>query len=704
MIRLLFKNRSLRQTTLVGSLICALLPAIVLAYGSIQAIQSLTKSEEIRRATVSARSLATLLDQQMNYEMQGIALLGRAAALLPQNDLASMTKLLTAHNELHDKVDTVLFADTTGVIRAAYSTSTTVGNSPIGTQISDRDYFRNALAQKEAVITKEVIIGRSSGRPIIIVAAPAYNRDETIIGVVIATIWVRDLQEEITQFLYGKTGHASVMTESGIVIGHSNIDLVNRRANFSRLPIYEAMSRSETGDLASYLDETGAMRIGGFATVPQIGWKVWASRKIEEVDGAILSSYLDDVAWVAIAILLALAIGYAATQQIVRPISALRLVAGRIADGTLSTRAQEAGPREIADLARAINKMAGEIENRMAAERSANQMLETTVGEYAAFAANVADGNLAARLSENRDGPLGNLAQSLNRMTAALEGMVSEIRDAVRLLASASAEILAATSQQVSATAEEATAVRQTAATVTQVRQAAELASRKTRNVAELSQKMAKVAEDGRKSVGESVASVTESRQRMEALAERILAFNEQAEAIAEINATVGELAEQSNLLAVNASIEAAKAGEAGKGFSVVASEVKALAERSKEATAQVRRIVIDLQKSAQSTVVAAEQGVKASISNLSIAERSGSAFGALAGSVTETSQAAQQIMATAQQQEVGMDQISVAMANIEQSSAQTVAAMKQVEGAARDLNELAQRLSNTVQTSIITS
>ncbi len=704
MMNFLFRNRRLRETALIGSLICTLLPAIVLAVGSIIAIQSWTLREEMTRGMAYARSLALLLEQELSDEMNGIELLGRAMAQLATAEPASIARLLALHNDLHDKIDVVMFADTSGRVLVAQPAAAPGSASPVGTQIGDREYFRATLAQKKTVITRDVLIGRTSGKPVIIIASPAFGADGSVIGAIVATLWVKDLQEEAGQFAYGETGHAGVVTETGVVIAHPNIDLVNKRANFSRLPITQAFQQGERGALEPYRDETGIERVGGYATVPLVGWKVWASRTTSEVDRIIIHSYLADVVWAVFAVFLALALAFFATRQIVLPITALRETALRIASGDLSNRAPENGPREIIELARSVNQMAGELETRISNERTAKEMLDTTVRDYARFATSVADGNLTARVPENQDGPLGNLAVSMNRMTADLERMVGDIREAIRLLASASAEILAATSQQVSATAEEATAVRQTAATVAEVRQAAELASRKTRNVAEVSQRMAKLADEGRGSVEQTMLGVNESRQRMETLAERILAFSEQAEAIAEINATVGDLAEQSNLLAVNASIEAAKAGEAGKGFAVVATEVKALAERSKEATAQVRRIVIDLQKSAQSTVVAAEQGVKATNDGLGMAQRSGTTFGALASSVTETSQATQQIMATAQQQEAGMDQIALAMGNIEQSSAQTVAAMKQVESAARDLNDLAQRLAKTVQTSLITS
>jgi methyl-accepting chemotaxis protein len=99
---------------------------------------------------------------------------------------------------------------------------------------------------------------------------------------------------------------------------------------------------------------------------------------------------------------------------------------------------------------------------------------------------------------------------------------------------------------------------------------------------------------------------------QMESVAASILHLSEQSQAIGEIIATVTDLAERSNLLAVNAAIEAAKADEQGKGFAVVAQEVKSLAEQSKQATAQVRTILNDIQTAMSAAVMATEQGSKA--------------------------------------------------------------------------------------------
>jgi CHASE3 domain sensor protein len=271
------------------------------------------------------------------------------------------------------------------------------------------------------------------------------------------------------------------------------------------------------------------------------------------------------------------------------------------------------------------------------------------------------------------------------------------LRSAIGALASASTEIVASTAQQASGAAEEATAVQETSTTVDEVKQTAQVSSQKARAVAEAAQRSVQVSQDGRRAVEDTIKGMQESKTRTEAIAERILTLSERAQAIGEVIATVNDVAEQSNLLAVNAAIEAAKAGEAGKGFAVVAGEVKALAEQSKQATAQVRAILSEIQRATQSAVMAAEQGVKASEAGLALAARSGDAIRLLAESLTESSQAAQQILASIQQQVAGTDQIALAMRNIQQASAQNMASTRQVERAAQDLNEVARRLKALV-------
>ena len=274
------------------------------------------------------------------------------------------------------------------------------------------------------------------------------------------------------------------------------------------------------------------------------------------------------------------------------------------------------------------------------------------------------------------------------------------LREAMIALASASSEIVAATAQQAAGTAEGATAVQQTSTTADEVKQTAQVSAQKARAVAEAAQRTAQVSQNGQRAVEESIKGSKEAKTRMETLAERILTLSEQAQAIGDIVTTVNDLAEQSNLLAVNAAIEAAKAGEAGRGFAVVAGEVKNLAEQSKQATARVRGILNEIHRATQGAVMAAEQGVKASETGETTAQQAGDSIRLLAESLTESAQAAQQILASAQQQVIGMDQMTLAMQNIKQASTQNMAATRQVEESAHDLNELARRLTALVTAS----
>ena len=286
------------------------------------------------------------------------------------------------------------------------------------------------------------------------------------------------------------------------------------------------------------------------------------------------------------------------------------------------------------------------------------------------------------------------MAWLINRVIRSLS---SEMREGATVLAAAAGEIVATTTQVASAAAETATAVSETTSTVEEVKKTAELSSEKARYVADSAQQALQVSQAGKQAVERSIEGVGQVQRQMQVLAQSIVQLSEQSQAIGAIIATVNELAEQSNLLAVNAAIEAARAGEQGKGFGVVAQEIRNLAEQSKQATAQVRTILGDIQKATAASVLAAEQGSKAVEAGAQQTEAAGEAIQALAQSVAQAAQAAAQIAASSRQQQVGMDQVAEAMENIQQASTQNVTGTRQAEAAAHNLSELGQKLKGIV-------
>ena len=173
----------------------------------------------------------------------------------------------------------------------------------------------------------------------------------------------------------------------------------------------------------------------------------------------------------------------------------------------------------------------------------------------------------------------------------------NQIKDTVEILTEASGSILAATSQVTSSMIETATSINETSTTVEEVRQSARISSDKAKNVSETAQKTAQVSQSGQKAVEDNSKVMDNIRRQMDSIAQTIIQLSEQSQSIGGIIASVTDIADQSNLLAVNAAIEAARAGDQGKSFAVVAQEIKNLATQSKNATSQVRTILNDIQK-----------------------------------------------------------------------------------------------------------
>lgn len=272
-----------------------------------------------------------------------------------------------------------------------------------------------------------------------------------------------------------------------------------------------------------------------------------------------------------------------------------------------------------------------------------------------------------------------------------------ELRGIIHRLSTSAAEMLAITTQVASGAIQTATAISEAATTVDEVRQTTLLSSQKAATVSETAQQADAVADAGRQAVIETMEGIQHIQEQMAVVADSVVRLSEQTEAVGEIISTSNDIAEQSNLLSVNAAIEAAKATDRGKGFSVVAEEIKNLAAQSKQAVVQVRSILNDIQRATSQAVMATEQSAKAIEAGARQASESSEAIDSLAESVALAAQSAVQIVASSQQELVGMDQISDAMQSIDVASSQNATGAKQIETEVRHLQELAEMLRRLV-------
>lgn len=327
--------------------------------------------------------------------------------------------------------------------------------------------------------------------------------------------------------------------------------------------------------------------------------------------------------------------------------------------------------------------------------RSISEPLQRIAG----IAERFAKGDLSAeRIELDRGDEVGALSRAFARLAEGMRSQIRSITEGVNVLSTAASQISTSTTQLAATSAETAAAVSETTTTVEELRQTAIIASQKAKSVSDTSQRAAQMAQSGRQSVDDTVSGMRRIREQMESIADRMVRLNEQSQSIGQIVTTVEDLAAQSNMLAVNAGIEAAKAGEHGRGFAVVAQEVRNLAEQSRQATAQVMAILADIQKATGAAMLATEQGGKSVEAGVSQATQAGQSIVQITSNVSDSAAAAAQIAASSQQQLVGVDQVAASMDSVKQASLQNADGARQLEAAARNLKELGERLQLLIQ------
>ncbi|UZE18383.1 methyl-accepting chemotaxis protein [Pseudomonas sp. B21-054] len=325
------------------------------------------------------------------------------------------------------------------------------------------------------------------------------------------------------------------------------------------------------------------------------------------------------------------------------------------------------------------------------------RQIVTPLEQTLKVAERVAAGDLTHNLSSERRDELGQLQRTMQSMTVGLRQLIGGISDSVTQIASA-AEQLSAVTEQTSAgvnsqkveTDQVATAMHEMTATVQEVARNAEQASEAT--VAADQQ-----AREGEKVVGEAIAQIERLSNAVGNSTTAMGDLKRESDKIGSVLDVIKSVAQQTNLLALNAAIEAARAGEAGRGFAVVADEVRSLAQRTQKSTEEIEQLVLGLQTGTEQVATSLDNSRSLTDSSVELTRRAGGSLENITRTVSAIQSMNQQIAAAAEQQSAVAEEINRSILNVRDVSEQTAASSEETAASSAELARLGVHLQTLV-------
>ncbi|HZW12847.1 MAG TPA: methyl-accepting chemotaxis protein [Noviherbaspirillum sp.] len=308
----------------------------------------------------------------------------------------------------------------------------------------------------------------------------------------------------------------------------------------------------------------------------------------------------------------------------------------------------------------------------------------------------VADGDLTVQATVSED-ITGAIADSVNYTVEELRGLVGRVTKTAEQVTAASNqaqdisnELMVASQKQSREIQETGQAVLEMAAQITDV-------SKSANESAEVARQSVSAAEQGAKAVEDAIKGMNEIREQIQETSKRIKRLGESSQEIGEITELISDITEQTNVLALNAAIQAASAGEAGRGFSVVAEEVQRLAERSGEATKQIGALVRTIQTDTHDAVAAMEKSTQGVVEGAKLSDAAGAALSEIRSVSNRLADLIQSISAATEQQATSANGVAQNIQNILTVTEQTQQGTQQTAQSIRELSKLAEELKNSV-------
>ncbi|MCG3420305.1 methyl-accepting chemotaxis protein [Oceanobacillus jordanicus] len=646
---------NLKNKLLLSFLLVLLVPSCIIAYTSYMSAKDNTDNRMMETARESVELVDHTINQLLQAQMENVDFLSNAisAETIINGSTEEIQTLLNRNHDSKADIDQTYVGTSEGdFLTAPESIEQSEDYDP-----RERPWYQQAMENQSEIVITEPYVSNST-QDVVVTIAQTTEDGQGVIGV---DLNLGNLAAMVDQINIGKEGYVFLLDGSSHYITHPS----NEAGSEATESFIKDLYVTDKGTF-DYKFEGDKKKLA-FTTNESAGWKIAGSMYQSEVDDAVAPILHTTLFVIAGALAIGIAIVLLIIRSITRPVNNLVEVANKMSKGDLTVSVTNDSNDEIGQLAQAFNRM----------RKHLNEVIVQVRDKANNLAASSEELNAS---SQQNTVATEQITNSIQDVASGVESQSSSIDSSSRMAQEMSSSIqqIATSSNEVSSTAADATTV----------------------------------VDAGNKAIKTTVGQMEFIKKTVHELSGNIKGLGNKTREIGEIVDVITNIAEQTNLLALNAAIEAARAGEHGKGFAVVADEVRKLAEQSSQSSEQIKNMIQSIQSESVDAVKAMETGTTEVDRGIEVVSEAGQSFNDITSFVNTVTTQIQQVASKIQEISSGTDQFvetfdslagisettSGAAQNVSASTEEQLASMEEITDSANSLSIMAEELQEVVE------